>query len=149
MPRGRKKGQKTASTIMKENGNITPIKKIKPKDNSTKERIKKLATKRGRPLMPKHVLRLSDWLYITCDTHCWKIVEITGEKSPNKALLYSSSLEGILKLACHYMAKVPADVLELGKKLDDIYKLIDKRIPKGIEPEDLFEELRVSDEDTE
>ena len=149
MPRGRKKGQKTASTIMKENGNITPIKNVKPKDTTTKDRIKKLATKKGKPVMPKHVLKLTDWLYISCDAHCWRVVEVndkcnptTGEKYPDKPLLYSSSLDGIIKLSCHYLAKVPADVIELGKKLDNIYKLIDSRIPKNIKPKDLFEDMQ-------
>lgn len=150
---GRPKGSKNKSTIMRENGNTTKLKKVIT-NNSTKEEIKKLNVKRGKPKMPKHVLRLTDWLYITCDSRCWRVVKVndkvnpnTGEKYPDKSLFYCTSLQGIIEIATRYMIRVPADIVELNEKMQEVYTLINTRIPKGIKPKDLFELEDVEDDD--
>lgn len=118
----------------------------KKKEPTLKEHIRSLETKVGKTKMPSNVLKLNNWLYITCDAYCWIIKEVntqvnpkTGEKYPDKCLLYSPDLDGIIRAAVRYMSRVPSDILTLSKKLDEIYKLIDERIPENVKPNDLFE----------
>lgn len=151
---GRPKGSKNKSTIMKEQGVVqSPVKKL-IRNNSIKEHMKELNTKRGRPQMPKHVLKLNDWLYITCDAHCWKVVEVnnkcnptTGEKYPDKSLLYASTLQDILKVAFNYMIRVQGDYNTILDNIDKAYKLIDSRIPEKTKPKDLFEVYQTVDDE--
>lgn len=138
---GRPKGSKNKKTL-NQSGQQSTI----------KEHIQHLRVKCGRPTIPKHVLRLTNWLYITCDSHCWKIVEVvdtinpkTGEKYPDKSLFYAGELHEILKIAIKYLTRVPGDVQELSDKINEIYNLIDSHIPKKINPRDLFEELNIDD----
>ena len=150
----RPKGSKNKTTLMKEQGNVkTPVKKV-VKNNSTKEHIKALNTKKGKTTMPKHVLKLNDWLYITCDSHCWKIVEVnnkknptTGEKYPDKSLLYATNLQDILKVAVSYMIRVPDEYQNIIKRINDCYDLIDARVPVNTKPKDLFEEYQCEEEE--
>lgn len=118
----------------------------KKKESALKEYIRSLETKVGKTTMPKNVLKLNNWLYITCDSYCWIIKEVntqvnpkTGEKYPDKCLLYSPDLCGIIRVAVRYMSRVPGDILALSKKLEEIYKLIEARIPANVKPRDLFE----------
>lgn len=152
---GRPKGSKNKTTLMKENGNINPVKKVIRK-NTTEDAIKAVAKKKGRPILPKHVLRLTDYLYITCDAHCWKIVAVndkvnpaTGEKYPDKPMLYASTLQDMLKVATNFMIKVPSDYQEIISNIEKVYQLIDERVPARTRPKDLFEVYQRSVEELE
>lgn len=118
----------------------------KKKEPTLKEHIRSLETKVGKTEMPKGVLRLNNWLYITCDRYCWIIKEVntqinpaTGKKYADKCLLYAVDLNSIIKCAVKYLSRVPGDILALDKKLNEIKDLIDKRIPGNIKPTDLFD----------
>ena len=45
------------------------------------------------------------------------------------------------------MSRIPADVKELGEKLDHIYGLIEARVPADVKPKDLFIEYKRNDTD--
>lgn len=114
------------------------------------DRLATVAKKKGRVPMPKYVLKLTDYLYITCDSRCWMIKEVVegvdkdGNKRPDKALCYAVTLEGILQVAAQRMVRVPGDVMKLADRMKEIYDLIDARVPVGIKPKDLFEVYQTS-----
>lgn len=141
---GRPKGSKNKkSLIIEDRTKITPNK------------IKSAEKRKGRVAQPKHVLKLTEYLYITCDRYQFILKEVNtlknkkGEPYPDISLLYSASLEGIIKLAVRYMTRVPSDILELREKLENIYDLIDARIPVDVKPRDLFEEYEREDTNEE
>ena len=133
------------------------IKKIIDSRNATKERIQKTFTKAGKPVMPKHVLKINDWLYITCDKCSFKLVEVnntinakTGKKNSDIPFLYAPHLDQILEVLVHYMSRdMPRDIVELDKQLQDIKELIMARIPADIKPKDLFEEYNMEEDSNE
>lgn len=138
---GRPKGSKNKnSLIIEDRTKITPA------------RIEKAEKRKGKAIQPKHVLKLTEHLYITCDKYQFILKEVNtlkdkkGNKLPDVNLLYSPYLDGIIKLSAKYMSRVPMDVLELKEKLENIYGLIDARIPVDVNPKDLFEELNVKDD---
>lgn len=114
--------------------------KAKP-SNVVRERIKELEAKEGTLPMPKHVLKLTDWLYIKADAHCWAVCEVTDKKQPDRPLLYYTTLQEALLGAVNYGIKPQIDYNKLLKKLDDIYSLISVRIPADVKPQDLFTDL--------
>ena len=152
----RPKGSKNKSTLMKEQGTVkTPVKKV-IKNNTMKEHVKQLNTKRRKASIPKYVLKLTDWLYITCDRHCWMIKEVidkinptTGEKYPDKPILFAGDFNGILKVAVNYMIRVPVELEELSKKIDEVYSLIDSRVPANTKPKNMFEVYQTMGEEEE
>lgn len=138
---GRPKGSKNKnSLIIEDRTKITPA------------RIEKAEKRKGKAIQPKHVIKLTEHLYITCDKYQFILKEVNtlkdkkGNKLPDVNLLYSPYLDGIIKLSAKYMSRVPMDVLELKEKLENIYGLIDARIPVDVNPKDLFEELNVKDD---
>lgn len=141
---GRPKGSKNKSNLT-----FMDYTKIKPK------KIAEAEKRKGRVVQPKHVLKLSEYLYITCDRHQFILKEVNtlkdkeGNPYPDICLMYATSLDGILKLAVKYMSRVPADILELSDKLKAIYDLIEARIPVDVKPRDLFEEYERNDNDEE
>ena len=142
---GRPKGSKNKpKTVVRE----SVIKPKKIVSNSTKDRIQEIAKKEGNPPMPNYVLKLTDYLYITCDKYCWMVKEVvdkvnpaTGEKYPDKPFLYAGRLCDILRVVADYMIRIPADVEMLSKKMDEIYSLIDTRVPAKSSPRALFKEI--------
>ena len=133
-----------------------PRKKLKIIDVPDKvtKALQETKTKVGKPKMPKHVLKINDWLYITCDKCCWMIMQVsdkinqkTGEKYPDKALAYASTLDWIIHILAMRMTRdTPRDFIELNNKLDDIYELIKDRIPPNIRPKNLFKEYDTDNE---
>ena len=149
MPRGRK--PKSASMPkMKELKDIRQVQKIVQESNSPGVR--------GKKPNPKYALRLTEDIYITHDSRSWVVVKknftvnkTTGEYYPDKPFLWYSTLEQAIKGAVQYKLKVPDELKEISERIEDIYKLIDKRIPKGIKPRDLFSDYigndNIEDED--
>lgn len=141
---GRPKGSKNKSNLT-----FVDYTKITPK------KIAEAEKRKGKAVQPKHVLKLSEHLYITCDKYQFILKEVNtltdkkGNKLKDTNLLYSPYLDGIIKLSAKYMSRVPADILELEKKLENIYDLIEARIPVDIKPRDLFEEYERNDENEE
>ena len=139
MPRGRK--PKSASMPkMKEIKDIRKAQKIAYESNGLSK-----SAKRGNKPNPKYALKLTDDIYITHDSRSWVIVQkrytvnkTTGEFHPDKPFLWYSTLDQALKGAVQYKIRVPNELKEIANRVEDIYKLIDKRIPKGIKPKDLF-----------
>lgn len=133
-----------------------PRKKLKVIDVPDKvtKALQETKTKVGKPKMPKHVLKINDWLYITCDKCGWMIMQVsdkinqkTGEKYPDKALAYASTLDWIIHILAMRMTRdTPRDFIELNNKLDDIYELIKDRIPPNIRPKNLFKEYDTDNE---
>ena len=133
-----------------------PRKKLKIIDVPDKvtKALQETKTKIGKPKMPKHVLKINDWLYITCDKCGWMIMQVsdkinqkTGEKYPDKALAYASTLDWIIHILAMRMTRdTPRDFIELNNKLDDIYELIKDRIPPNIRPKNLFKEYDTDNE---
>lgn len=133
-----------------------PRKKLKIIDVPDKvtKALQETKTKVGKPKMPKHVLKINDWLYITCDKCGWMIMQVsdkinqkTGEKYPDKALAYASTLDWIIHILAMRMTRdTPRDFIELNNKLDDIYELIKDRIPPNIKPKNLFKEYDTDNE---
>lgn len=133
-----------------------PRKKLKIIDVPDKvtKALQETKTKVGKPKMPKHVLKINDWLYITCDKCGWMIMQVsdkinqkTGEKYPDKALAYASTLDWIIHILAMRMTRdTPRDFIELNNKLDDIYELIKDRIPPNIRPKNLFKEYDTDNE---
>ena len=128
-----------------------PRKKLKIIDVPDKvtKALKETATKVGKPKMPKHVLKINDWLYVTCDKYGWMIMQVsdkinqkTGEKYPDKAIAYASTLDWMLKIMVQRMIRIPSDFIELGNKLQEIYDLIDARIRADTRPRDVFEDCK-------
>ena len=124
-----------------------PRKKLKIIDVPDKvtKALQETKTKVGKPKMPKHVLKINDWLYVTCDKYGWMIMQVsdkinqkTGEKYPDKAIAYASTLDWMLKIMVQRMIRIPSDFIELGNKLQEIYDLIDARIPADTRPRDVF-----------
>ena len=105
-----------------------PRKKLKIIDvpDKVSKALKETATKVGKPKMPKHVLKINNWLYVTCD----------------KAIAYASTLDWMLKIMVQRMIRIPSDFIELGNKLQEIYDLIDARIPADTRPRDVFEDCK-------
>lgn len=129
------------------------IKKVVQHKDKAKEIIDKSFTKAGKPKMPKHVMKVNDWIYITCDAHCFKIMEVNdkvnkdGDKLPDKPLLYAPHLDQIIEVLAHHMTReVPMDLIELHEKLDNIREMIMDRIPPNIKPKDLFTDVSDADE---
>ena len=130
------------------------IKKVLPHKDKAKEIIESSKTKCGRPKMPKHVMKINDWLYITCDKCTFKIVEVnnkinpkTGEKYPDKPFLYSPRLEGIIEVLMHYMLRdTPRDLVEMREEIMKLRELIMERIPADVTPKDLFQDLNEDDD---
>ena len=128
---------------------------IKDYTKITPKKIAEAEKRKGKAVQPKHVLKLTEHLYITCDKCQFILKEVNtltdkkGNPLPDTNLLYSPYLDGIIKLSAKYMSRVPADVLELKKKLENIYDLIEVRIPVDIKPKDLFEEYERNDNDEE
>ena len=147
MPRGRK--SKSASMPkMKEIKDKRKAQKIVYESNGNSTGARK-----GKKPMPKYALKLTDDLYITHDSRSWVIVQknysknkITGEYYPDKPFLWYWTLEAALKGAVQYKLKVPNELKEIADRIEDIYKLIDARIPKGIKPKDLFSDYIGNDE---
>lgn len=133
-----------------------PRKKLKiiDKPDNVSKALQETKTKVGKPKMPKHVLKINDWLYITCDKCGWMIMQVsdkinkkTGEKYPDKALAYASTLDWIIHILAMRMTRdTPRDFIELNNKLDDIYELIKDRIPPNIRPKNLFKEYDTDNE---
>lgn len=128
-----------------------PRKKLKIIDvpDNVSKALKETATKVGKPKMPKHVLKINNWLYVTCDKYGWMIMQVsdkinqkTGEKYPDKAIAYASTLDWMLKIMVQRMIRIPSDFIELGSKLQEIYDLIDARIPADTRPRDVFEDCK-------
>ena len=147
----RPKGSKNKTTLMKEGNNIkNPSKKVI--SSSISQHVKQLEIKRGKPRQEvQHVLKINEWLYITCDKHTFILKEVNneydkeGKKYPDKSLLYAPYLDQMIEVTIHYLTRIPADFGELKKRLDDIKSLISSRIPKNIKPKDLFEEYKEDD----
>ena len=126
-----------------------PRKKLKIIETPDKiaKAVKETTGKAGKPKMPKHVLKINNWLYVTCDKYGWMIMQVsdkinqkTGEKYPDKAIAYASTLDWMLKIMIQRMIRIPSDFIELGNKLQEIYDLIDVRIPADTRPRDVFED---------
>lgn len=160
----RPKGSKNKKTLEREKliaeGKIKEVpkkqKKIKKIVNNTSldEHIKQLSTKKEKTVLPKYALKLTDWLYITCDRHCWMIKEVnnkinptTGEKYPDKSFLYAGNLNQILHVAVNHMIRIPVGIEELSNKIDEIHSLIDSRVPADTRPKDFLEIIETSDEE--
>ena len=133
MPRGRRKGSKNKSTLMKSNTNVV-VKKIITR---REPKLTDIANKRGKAPARNMVLQITPWLYIAPDPHCWVVREVR-EDGRDKALLYYPDLRDAIYGCLKRDVRVPADVISLGKKLDDLYELICNRIPADIKPIDLF-----------
>ena len=125
-----------------------PRKKLKIIETPDKiaKAVKETTGKAGKPKMPKHVLKINNWLYVTCDKYGWMIMQVsdkinqkTGEKYPDKAIAYASTLDWMLKILVQRMIRIPSDFIELGNKLQAIYDLIDARIPADTRPRDVFQ----------
>ena len=125
-----------------------PRKKLKIIETPDKiaKALKETTGKAGKPKMPKHVLKINNWLYVTCDKYGWMIMQVsdkinqkTGEKYPDKAIAYASTLDWMLKIMVQRMIRIPSDFIELGNKLQEIYDLIDARIPADTRPRDVFQ----------
>lgn len=125
------------------------IKKVVDNTAQSTKIMNRTIDKTGKPKLPKHILKINNHLYITCDSHCFKLVEVsdtknpkTGMRYPDKSFCYAPYLDEMIKILAHNMTReVPYDILELSEKLDKIYKLIERRIPKNISPKDLFKEI--------
>ena len=135
-----KKKKKTGSTFVK-------AKKIKVIPSKSDSIITK-AKKRGKPKKRvKHVLFLTDNLYITCNSHCYMLCEVrdgvdkNGKPISDSAFLYASNLQDILQIAVKHMIQVPMDVQGVSAKLDSIYELIKERVPLNTKPKDLFKDI--------
>ena len=126
---------------------------VQVKSSSIKQHIKQLEVKRGKPRQEiQHVLKINEWLYITCDKHTFILKEVNneydkdGNKYPDKSLLYAHNLDQILMVTANYLTHVPGDFNEMKKLLVDIKNLISSRIPPDTEPKDLFEDCRKDDD---
>lgn len=121
-----------------------PAKRIKKiKDISTvKEELHE--KKRIRKPSPVYALDITETLYLSHDTYSWKIMKKNtaknkqGEYFPDKALLYYATLDQAIKGIVQYQLLVPDELKEIKQRLQDIYNLIDKRIPPNIKPRSLF-----------
>lgn len=149
----RKGNERSNSKVKSE---FIKVKKVITDDKVTK-RIKGLSLNKGKPKNKvSHVLPITDWLYITCDSFCWKLMEIndgvsptTGEKYRDKPLKYTQHLDEMLSVCAHMMLKIPGDVVELNENFTRIYNLINSRIPADIKPADLFKDVTRGDNDGE
>ena len=141
---GRPKGSKNKNTLI-----------IEDRTKITPKKIENALKRKDKVKQPEHVLKLNDHLYITCDKYQFILKEVNnltdkkGNPYPDISLLYSPYLDGILKVTAKYMSRIPADVRELGEKLDNIYDLIDARIPTDVRPRDLFVEFERNDTNEE
>ena len=137
----------------KTESNFVKAKKIKIIPSKADNIIAK-ASKRGKPKKRvKHVLTLTDNLYISCNSHCYMLCEVrdgvdkNGKPISDSAFLYASNLQDILQIAVKHMIQVPMDVQEVSAKLDSIYELIKERIPLNTKPKDLFKDIVKEDID--
>lgn len=142
----RPKGSKNKKTIEQEKLKAKAKKMKKLNDDHNYAVIKQLATKEGTPVLPDYVLKLTDWLYITCDRYNWMICEVndkinpnTGEKYPDRAFLFAGNLNQILHIAANYMIQIPENLQKLSKKIDKVHELIDSRVPANTSPKDFLE----------
>ena len=120
---------------------------IVDKITPTKQYVKQLAQKKiGKKKAPKHVLPITDFLYITCDSKQWILYEVTEQKL-DKPIYYARSLDYMLKILANLKIQVPGDVKQLSKQIQEVYDLIDARIPADIKPKDLFQLKEVDIED--
>ena len=158
---GRRPGSRNKTTLAKEKAVLLNssskklrVKQIVDMTQIKADHLKTLNTKKGRPIMPKHILKITDWLYITCDSRQWILKEVndkinpkTNEKYPDIGLFYTNDLAYMIKLLAGYSIKVPKDIVDLNAHIQSIYDLIDKRIPKNIRPKDLFVEYQTEGQD--
>lgn len=142
----RPKGSRNKKTLEKETLVIQKKQQKRLDDDHNYEHIKQLREKEGTPVLPKYVLKLTDWLYITCDKYNWMICEVndkinpnTGEKYPDRPFLFAGNLNQILHIATNYMIRVPVDLWKLTQKIQEIHDLIDDRVPTNTNPKDFLE----------
>lgn len=93
--------------------------------------------KDGKAPVRKNVLKLTPWIYIVADPHCWVVKEVK-EDGKDKPLLYYSSLAEAIKGCMKRNIKIPMEITKLNEHIDRLYSLIDTRIPPDIKPKDLF-----------
>ena len=173
MPRGRKASTGNATNSTPNNTSVkfdrhgneksnskvdaVQIKAKKLIDNTSDAHITAVAKKKGRPHSKvKHVLPITDWLYITCDSRTWKLVEVvdkvnpkTGEKYPDRPLTFCTHLNEMIESCVHHMLLVPDDIQKLNNNFNHVYALINERIPANIKPKDLFKDIVKEEEDFE
>ena len=132
-------------------GSKNKIKKVVDR-HPTKDKIKAIKAQKNKPKkMPKHVLLLESPFYITCDAHTFILKQAVdkkdkdGKKIADVCLLYSPYLDTMLQIAANYMIRVPADVEELGDKLQHIYEMIMDRTAHK-RPKDMFKEFASEEE---
>lgn len=132
-------------------GSKNKIKKVVDR-HPTKDKIKAIKAQKKKPKkMPKHVLLLEPPFYITCDAHTFILKQAVdkkdkdGKKIADVCLLYSPYLDTMLQVAANYMVRVPADVEELGDKLQHIYEMIMDRTSHK-RPKDMFKEFANEEE---
>lgn len=130
---GRKVGTKNTLTLMKSNIDV-PVKKVITRKEP---KLTDIANKRGKAPARNMVLQITPWLYIAPDPHCWIVREVK-EDGRDKAILYYPDLRDAIYGCLKRDVRVPADVISLGKKLDDLYELICNRVPANVKPIDLF-----------
>lgn len=123
----------------------------KAKDIIEESKMKK-AGKR-KPL-PRYALEITDELYIMPDARCWKVLQKnhtinkqTGKPNPDKPFLYYGELHDAIKGLAKYHITIPDEVKTIQHKIDEMCKMIDKRVPKGVKPYDLFKELPKGDDE--
>ena len=85
----------------------------------------------------KNVLKITPWLYIVPDPHCWVVKEIKKD-GRDVPILYFSSLAEAIKGCMRRTIKVPMEIEHLNNHIEKLYSLIDARIPPDIHPRDLF-----------
>lgn len=134
-----KSNSKTSSRFVK-------AKKLVDVPSKAEKTLTKAVKRKGRPKgykVPKHVLWLTNNIYITTDRTCYHVC-VVNDKAGKKDIhtVYATNLQDALKLAIKYGIKIPMDVQELSDKLDHLYEVIMDRIPLGVRPKDLFEEYK-------
>lgn len=134
-----KSNSKTPSRFIK-------LKKVINKPSEAGKALVKANKRKGNPKghkAIKHVLWLTNNIYITTDRACYHVC-VVNDKAGKKDIhtVYATNLQDALKLAIKYGIKIPMDVQELSDKLDHLYEVIMDRIPLGVRPKDLFEEYK-------
>lgn len=103
--------------------------------NKTKELKEQIVTAKGKYKAKQYILPLTEQLYITQDKHCWIIC------LNDKPILFGATLQDILKTAVDYNITIGKDYKTLAAKINNIYSLIESRIPTNFKPNDLFKEM--------
>ena len=88
---------------------------------------------RGRKKQLRPVFKINKHIYITCDKRNWMLFE------NDIPILFAPNLDEIIHIMVNHKIRTTEEINNIAEAINNIHKLVDMRITKGIKPKNLFE----------